>query len=529
MKTLLKLILVLVLLSALAVVTLGLALLFSSTLQRSIAVRVLEGNTSGTVELAHIRLGLGHVEVRGLRLESDNGILGLDSLEARFDTWSLFGAEPRVRSLQLAGSATLPDDRSFEFEAMLDESESGKGGAFTADLVALARIPGAEGPLTAGIHLSPEIRLDRSGEEVSLAGPVRLSGPESETNGTISAKFKFGGEAPHAFALELELDRLVADEWQVLLGALSEEEAPAERDPSPDKTPPWSMLDGKATVRLGELSVGPNTFTDLTLVAEVVQGRRLNVQTGGKSGSAPLQLQAALDFQAERPERPYVLSGTVDVQGLDVAPLLKNSQSRQPPILEGVFNLTGSFQSTAPNPSFLADRMIGSATLQSAGQGRFRPLGEKTSLAGGVSGLLGSLTGSVRELAWVQLVIDQLKEIPYSQMQFEVAREPDLDFVLRNLDLVSRETRIQGQGTIGYSDGVPLLQLPIDMRFQLSAKGRLAEALRTGKQLRSEQPDALGFLQGPPLPLKGTLGEPESLLMNILMESGSQLLPGLFR
>jgi hypothetical protein len=242
-----------------------------------------------------------------------------------------------------------------------------------------------------------------------------------------------------------------------------------------------------------------------------------------------LQLQAAIDFQAERPERPYVLSGIVDVKEFDVTPFLKDPGSRQPPILEGKFNLSGTFQATAPNPAFLADRMIGSATLQSAGQGRFRPLGDNTSLAGGVSGLLGSLSGSIRELAWVQLVIDQLKEIPYSQMQFEVAREPSLDFVLRNLDLVSRETRIQGQGTIGFSEGVSLLQLPIDMRFQLSAKGRLADALRTGKQLRSEQPDALGFLQGPPLPLKGTLGEPESLLTNILMESGSQLLPGLFR
>jgi hypothetical protein len=219
----------------------------------------------------------------------------------------------------------------------------------------------------------------------------------------------------------------------------------------------------------------------------------------------------------------------VDVKEFDVTPFLKDPGSSQPPILEGKFNLSGSFQATAANPAFLIDRMIGSAKLQSAGQGRFRPLGENTNLAGGAVGILGSLSGSIRELAWVQLVIDQLKEIPYSQMQFEVAREPDLDFVLRNLDIVSRETRIQGQGTIDFSEGLPLLQLPIDMNFQLFAKGRLADVLRTGKQLRSEQPDALGFLPGPPLPLKGTLGEPESLLVNMLMESGSQFLPGLFR
>jgi hypothetical protein len=247
------------------------------------------------------------------------------------------------------------------------------------------------------------------------------------------------------------------------------------------------------------------------------------------SGSAPLKLEAVVDFQADQPQRPYVLAGNLDVKEFVVTPFLAESGSGRPPILEGAFNLGGSFQATAPNPAFLVDRMIGTVSLQSVGTGIFRPLGENTAMAGGVSGLLGSLSGSIHELAWIQQVFDPLTEIPYTRMEFSVSRTPKLDFVLKGLDLVSRETRIQGEGSIDYVKGLSLLQLPIDLRFELSGKGRLAEALRTGNQLRPGQPDALGFFKGPVFPVQGTLGEPESLLMNILMQSGSQLLPGLFR
>jgi hypothetical protein len=282
MKTLFKLILLLILLAGLACVSVVLVFFFSSSLQRSIAVRVLEANSEGTVQLEHVKIGFGSARVRGLRLESPEQTLSVDSLEARFDTWSLFGEEPRVQSVNLAGSAQLPENRSVEFKVVVDKADSGTEATYSTDLSLLARMPGTEGVLTCAVELTPEIRLDLEARKMNLSGPIRLSGPESDTNGTLTGEFNFGNEPIQSFVIDLEADRISVDEWQSVLAMLSSaEEPPAERDPTPDEAPPWAGLDGKATVRLGALVVGGNTFTDLTLVANC--GRRTSAGHSDRS------------------------------------------------------------------------------------------------------------------------------------------------------------------------------------------------------------------------------------------------------
>lgn len=156
-------------------------------------------------------------------------------------------------------------------------------------------------------------------------------------------------------------------------------------------------------------------------------------------------------------------------------------------------------------------------------------MGERTGVADSASGLIGALTGGMRELRWIQLVIDQLKEIPYQRMVFQFAREENFDFVLHNLDLISRETRIRGSGRIHHREGVDFTRMPIELPLRIHAKGALADALREGRQLRDGEPDELGFFPGPELPIRGTLANPESLFLNLMMDSAQTLLPGLFR
>lgn len=376
------------------------------------------------------------------------------------------------------------------------------------------------------LEFRPEADYERHSGKLALTAPFRLGSPGSVTNGSLSARLDADASGSMEFDVDLTADSLILDEWLPLLSILPEQGPEVERDPQPDSQPPWARLSGEIRTRLGLLKINDQSLTHLAATVRIENGERVATDITAQSGDSPFNANALLVFSPEDPINPYRLTGRLEAQRFEVTPILKATPASQP-ILEGSFNMVGSFQSMAPNLAFLGDLLTGEFVLTSAGSGVFRPLGDRTHMAQGVSGLLGILSGSVKELGWTQMVIDQLKEIPYTQMTFNIERDQNLDWVLRNLDLISRETRIRGQGTIQHQDNQDFLRLPINMRFDLFAKGKLAEALRTGNQLRSNEPDSLGYFQGPPLPLRGSLGSPESLIINLLMESGQQLLPGL--
>lgn len=380
------------------------------------------------------------------------------------------------------------------------------------------------------LNIEPVLTSPQDSETASLTAVAQLSGPTTTTHATLSAQLDASDPELFRFDARVEADAMNTDDWQPLLAILPQAEAVApERDPTPDTAAPWLGLDGTVQATLGRLQSSGKVLTDLSVEAAVESGRLVSAKFSGQSNGTPINASGRIEFDPQNPSTPYRLESTLQVAGLNVTPLVATPGSSLPPILEGIFDIQGEVSSTAPNLDFLPDNLTGDLQLDSAGAGIFRPLGENTSVAQGVSGLLGALTGSVRELGWIQMVIDQLEEIPYRKMTFSLSRDQNLNIVLNELDLVSRETRIRGNGLIRHQTGVDLVNLPMDLQFQIFAKGRLAEALQTGKQLRSNQPDELGFLPGPPLPIRGSLGDPESLLVNLLMEGGAQLLPGLLR
>ncbi len=378
------------------------------------------------------------------------------------------------------------------------------------------------------IRLEPELAV--SEERIRVASPVLFTGPASESAGTL----RFEGTPPAnggflRFDAALDLDAFDLDDWQPLLALVPEGPEPPPVTDEPDAEPFFAALDGTAVATIGQLQAGETNFRDLRAELRVTDGLHATVRVGGVSGESPIVLNADLRFDPEQPRTPYTLTGNLDVKAFDVTPFLRPEDPRRPPMLEGSFDVAGEFRSTSPNLDFIADRLTGDFSLRASRPGVFRPLGERTGMADSASGLIGAITGSVRELRWIQIVVDQLKEIPYQQMVFRVAREDNLDLVLRELDLVSRETRIRGQGRIQHREGADLLQMPMELPLRIHAKGALAEALREGRQLRGDEPDDLGFLPGPELPIRGTLANPESLFVNLMMDSAQSILPGLFR
>ncbi len=378
------------------------------------------------------------------------------------------------------------------------------------------------------IRLEPELIVQPT-HRFQLVSGITLTGPGTTTSGNFTAA---GGEADSGqlfeFQAELTLDVLDVEEWQPLLAVLPETAAePVEVSDEPDTAPLWEGLDGRAVASIQRLILGETAIQDFRAEATVEQGRKVTVKMTGASGEAPLDLSASLRFDDSRRAMPYVLEGGLSVRDFDVTPFLRPPGGEQPGILEGTFDVNGEFGSTAANLARIGERLQGSFQLESASAGVLRPLGERTQIASTASNLLGALMGNVRELRWAQLVLDQLREVPYDRVIFRVERAADLDIVLREFDLVSRETRIRGGGRIEHHEGVDLLDLPLSLNFELSAKGQLADALREGRQLKSSTPDDLGYLQGPTFPIEGSLGNPSSLLMNTLMGSAQSLLPGL--
>jgi hypothetical protein len=547
MKTAIKVFLVLfVAVSILATAAL-LAVYFSPGMQRGMVLAGLRSGTTATVELQHLNIRLSRAEIRGLVVTAGDESLRLDSLQARYSLRGLMRNDLRVESLVAEGLVLDVAASGGQALGVAFGGGSGNGaGGEPAGAVGPASFT-IEGVQVDGSIILPDgLRADfdltsdaaaafESGSMVAngqlllaVVAAATRDGVTETTRANLTASIRHVAGI-NEFQSELALDTVSLDHWGPVLAAFGGEEPAAGRDPTPDKAAPWAGLEGTAVLTVGRLVSGANEVTSLRAEAVIDQGRQVRARISGMIGDSPLSGDALVDFNAANPAAPYTLSGKVDLRGLDVTPLFKPQGSRQPGILEGVFNLQGSFHAQAPNLAHIADRASGELTLQSAGNGIFRPLGEQTSTARGISGLLGSLSGSIKELRWVQEVVDQVQEIPYTRMVFHLGRDQNLDLVMRDLDLVSRETRLRGSGRIPHQEGVALAQLPIDIQLNIFAKGRLAEALRTGRQLRSETPDDLGYLPGPPLPIKGTLGKPESLLVSLLMDSAQQLLPGLLR
>lgn len=484
-------------------------LYWSPSLQGKLAEWAIEDVGGLDAELEYFRLRFSGTEIRNLKVTAGRESLSLESLKAVHSLGGLTSKIPMIETITLSGlKVDLSAAAGGDF---LKTVNIGSGETEPAPPVE------ADAPVT-GIQLPIGIgNLDFDGE-------IRL--PEDQV---IRLGIQLQNLQPgKSMNLAIEVDALNLDKLRMLFPESAESPQPVAPDRTPDAQAPWTGLVGTIEARLGRLIVEGRTIEDLTATVNLPESGPVTMTTSARSDGSPLEAGFELAFHAENPQSPYVLEGTVDVDDLEVTPFLRRTPDDRHPILEGVFDLNGRFQSTAPNLGLIAEQLSGSATLESVGNGTFRPLGEKTGMATGVSGILGALSGSVKELGWVREVINQLKEIPYTEMRFDVARDESLDLVLEQMDLISRETRIRGAGKIQYREGAALLQMPIQMQFQLFAKGRLAEALRAGGQLRSEEADARGFYPGPPLPVRGTLAEPESLLQNMLMESSSQLLPGLF-
>jgi len=119
--------------------------------------------------------------------------------------------------------------------------------------------------------------------------------------------------------------------------------------------------------------------------------------------------------------------------------------------------------------------------------------------------------------------------INYDQLSFTIEREADKDVRCRDLALISPDIRLAGDARVSYEAGTDFDEQPLLAQLNLSARGKLAAALKYLEVL-GPKPDDLGYAAFPlPITVKGSLQKPDmtemqGALMKIVTERGGDLL-----
>jgi hypothetical protein len=173
--------------------------------------------------------------------------------------------------------------------------------------------------------------------------------------------------------------------------------------------------------------------------------------------------------------------------------------------VEGRFDLTSTINGRAADLSQLMSAASAEAKLSSRG-GTLRALPLRFAEAartGGtladVVGVIGGLTGNSR----VQRVAEGSKAaaefaqavgaLAFDQLNIEVSRQAAGEIAIKDISLISPMIRLLGSGGIASRPDTPFWQDPLKVRLQLSARGAMAQHLRTLRLLQ-QQADNLGYV-----------------------------------
>jgi hypothetical protein len=119
--------------------------------------------------------------------------------------------------------------------------------------------------------------------------------------------------------------------------------------------------------------------------------------------------------------------------------------------------------------------------------------------------------------------------INYDQLSFTVERDGEKDVRCRDFALIAPDLRLTGEGKVTYQAGTDFDEQPLEAQLNLSARGKLAAALKYLEVL-GPKPDDLGYSASPlPIVVKGTLHKPDTTevqaaLLKIVAARGGDLL-----
>jgi len=381
-----------------------------------------------------------------------------------------------------------------------------------------------EGTLADGrIQLKAPFTLLGKGGDSDILFSLWLE-PQSQEKG---ARFKFFAQGKN----------LVLADMFSLAGFLEPNEEAAEpaETERPKRTPTasvqrrdqesfWKGYSGEATVDFGRVVYPGIGQLDKVRAIFRASDRQLLFETDNTgSGGNPLNLQGRIDFKAGR-SKPYSLQAQLGLSDFDVGSFLRQSDPRQRPMVEGIFNLTGNLTGEAENLDRLLQTAQGDFYLENRSGGIFRPLpldDQKTQVATFAIAGLDLLAGKkVRQLNTATRAAKLLREVEFDDMKIKASRGSNLNIDLTDLWVRGPEIIISGTGSVSYREGVPLLDQPLLLKAQMAAKNEAAYLLNELGHLQDRQTED-GYYYGPSFSITGTLGNPDKSELDRLLQSST--------
>lgn len=381
---------------------------------------------------------------------------------------------------------------------------------------------------SAVISLRADLEADGS---LTLNAPLKVTNAARKRSSdfVVTGTLKPGADARH-LDVHLTSQSIHLEDLQILAApfAVAEEAAPASpavqakaQVVSRDEAPFWKGLVGRVVLQMKQTQLNDQFAVSDLQGALLVEPKALRLETItarlGASGS--LTCDARIDYESGA--QPYSFDGALTVNDLDSKGLLGEGGAISPAV-EARFNVTSRFASTGRNLPDLLAHTTGQFNLLSKG-GTCRLL--RTDIAdlfsskqggGGLgslaAGLLGAKEGSKTDEALKMAIeiAEYCSGIPFDQLSVSLTRDEKLNASLQDFSLISPMIRLTGEGMIRHQEGLSLVDQPMELVLNLSARGRLAENFRKADLLQGE-PDNLGYASlKMPLRVRGTLAKPDT-------------------
>jgi hypothetical protein len=298
-------------------------------------------------------------------------------------------------------------------------------------------------------------------------------------------------------------------------------------DSQPAIEPFWSHYSGRALIDYKRININSESHLD-NFASEIhIDKDKITIEDCvAVLYESPFSLKGALSFISDSQE-PYYLEAQAQLPNFDTGAFLKNREPKNRPVLEAIVNITSDLRANGRNLNDLLDKAQGQINIKSD-KGILRALdaaGDNVSAGADLLNTFGSLLGDkVRELRTADHLADFLRKINFDTFSIEAIRDKNFDIHLTEFIVKSRDIHLTGQGRISYLKGMPIMDQPLVIKTQFSAKDDVATLLQELTLLKNEK-DNLGYDLGPSFTIDGSLSQPDfSDLYRMIFRAGKGML-----
>ena len=393
------------------------------------------------------------------------------------------------------------------------------------------------------------------GAGLSAEGQVRLRCANLTTGSFTLTQRVTGARAD--WQGKVRFDNLDGDDVLGLLPRAGEDKPAATAKPKPDTRPAWAGQTGSVELRVAQATFKGLVTRDFVLLATIEDQAVKIAKLGGTFAEGALGGGAKLEFKPGTVGGPYVLDGTVILNGFElgaVADTIPAIREFAQEFIRGKAAAKAKATGVAGTLGELAGVVTVDAELNSAG-GRLRSFGDKNGGAaltagkvsdvgetlGGLAILAGALNKNQKQgekiakigaaVSAVAKLQKALADFRYDRLELKASRLATGTLKLTNFELRNGDLSIAANGGIQMRDGVAFADWPMLFDAKLRGGGEFAEYFNL-LGFGSGLPEADGLTAGPAFQVKGSLNDIHSDVMEKLQgaveryKSGASYQPG---